>query len=138
MIAIAIKQMNNEPKYQEQPNKKTPGWKFTFVGGTSQKRGEDRSQAKFVTESISNNLTNKPAFPLSTTQVGDLVIIQQIQSEENMIHCLNNMGLTLGAEVLVTSKTTSGSIIVSLQGKQIGLGAEMANQVMATFATEKF
>ncbi len=46
------------------------------------------------------------------------------------------MSFTVGSEVQVTSKTTSGSIVVCIQDKQIGLGAEMANQVMVTLVID--
>ena len=106
-------------------SEKSRAWNFTYIGGTVSKQARDRSQANFASETI---------FPLSSTQVGDRVIIQQIPSE-NMGLRLRNMGLALGSEVQVLSKTTRGSVILCLQDQQIGLGAGMANQVMVTFAS---
>jgi ferrous iron transport protein A len=76
----------------------------------------------------------KQVFPLSNTQVGDRVVIAQILSGKGMIYRLSQMGLTLGSEVRVISKTMSGSVIVCIQDEQIGLGAGMANKVMVTLA----
>ncbi len=109
-------------------SEKSQAWNFTYFGGTVSKQGSKRSQANFVSERV---------FPLSTTQVGDRVVIQQIQSGDNMLNSLRKIGLTLGSEVQVISKTKSGSIIMCIKDKQIGLGTGMANQVMVTFAAER-
>ena len=109
-------------------SEKSQAWNFTYFGGTVSKQGSKKSQAHFVSEKI---------FPLSTTQVGDRVVIQDIQSENDMLHYLSKMSFIVGSEVQVTSKTTSGSIVVSIQDKQIGLGAGMAEHVMVTFVAKR-
>ncbi|MGK7895589.1 MAG: ferrous iron transport protein A, partial [Xenococcus sp. (in: cyanobacteria)] len=84
-----------------------------------------------------NQLMDEQLFPLSTTQIGDRVVIAQILSGQNMEHHLSQMGLTRGSEVQVISKTRSGSVILCIQDEQIGLGAGMAERVMVTLVAEQ-
>ena len=128
--------MDNEPNHREQRHRRHQGWKFTFFGGTPEKRSKEGYRGKFAPELAQSSLRMEQVFPLSTTQVGVRVVIQQIQSGKSMIYRLSKMGFTVGSEVRVISKTKSGSVIVRIQDEQIGLGAGMANQVMVTFAAE--
>ena len=129
--------MDSEPNRRTKQTRRRQRWGFTFIGGTPEKPGEQRNKVKSFPESIQNKLMRKQVFPLSTTQVGDRVVITQILSGQNMAHRLSQMGLTKGSEVQVISKTTSGSVIICIQDEQIGLGAGMANQVMVTMAAEE-
>lgn len=106
-------------------SKKSQAWNFTYFGGAVSKQFREGVRANFVSEKV---------FPLSSTQVGDRVVIQQIPSGDMGLR-LGNMGLVLNSEVEVISKTTRGSVIVCIRDQQIGLGAGMANQVMVTLAT---
>ena len=108
-------------------NEKSPAWNFTYIGGTVSQQFRERSKVNFVSEKV---------FPLSSTQVGDRVVIQQIPSGDMGLR-LRNMGVALGSEVEVLSKTIRGSVILCIRDQQIGLGAGMANQVMVTFAAER-
>ena len=129
--------MDDEFNQRKQRHRRRKGWEFTFVGETAEKRNERGNRAKYTPELTQNQLKIDRVFPLSTTQVGDRVVIQQIQSGKNMVHSLSKMGLTLGSEARVISKTKSGSVIVCTQDEQIGLDAGMANQVMVAFASGK-
>ena len=129
--------MDNELNKGKQRHRRRKGWAFTFVGETAEKRNEGGNRTKYAPELTQNELKIDRAFPLSATQVGDRVIINQILSGKNTIHSLSNMGLTLGSEVQVISKTKSGSVIVCTQDEQIGLDAGMANQVMVAFIAGK-
>ena len=125
--------MDSEPNHRKKKLKNYQKWGFTFIGGTPEKLvGEERNQVKSPPESPQNKLMRKQLFPLSSTQIGDRVVLAQILSGQNMEHQLRQMGLTLGSEVQVISKTTSGSVIICIQDEQVGLGAGMANQVMVT------
>ncbi|MDJ0673835.1 MAG: FeoA family protein [Calothrix sp. MO_167.B42] len=120
--------MEYEPKNRKQRHRRGKAWEFTFVGETPtkpNKRGNNQGE-----------LGMQQVFPLSTTKVGDRLVITQIQSGRSMVYRLNNMGLTVGCEVQVISKTTSGSVIIRIQDKEIGLGTAMADRVMVAFATE--
>ena len=125
--------MDDNPNNRQKRHLRHRGWQFTFCGGTSEihkNKGErTQSAAKLAQDEL--------LFPLSSTQVGDRLVISQILSGKNMMRQLREQGLTLGSEVRVISKTTRGSIVVSLGDRQVGLGAGMANKVMVK-AIEKY
>ncbi len=120
----------NHRKQRHRRHRRHQGWEFTFLGETG-------NRAKLVPELVQNQLRIDQLFPLSNTEVGDRVVITQILSGKSMIHRLNKMGLDLGSEIRVISKTKSGSVIVCIQDEQIGLGAGMADRVMVTLAVER-
>ncbi len=128
------KHVPNNPKQRHQSNRE---WKFTFCGGISEKPSRRRNRVKFNSELARSELRSAPVFPLSNTEVGDLVTIAQIMNCKSMIYGLDRMGLIKGSEVRVISKTQSGSVIICFQDEQIGLGAGMANKVMVTCTSEK-
>ena len=47
-----------------------------------------------------------------------------------MVRRLTDVGIVQGGEIMVISRTESGSVIVGLQGCRIGLGAGMAHRVI--------
>ena len=129
--------MDDESNNRQKRYRRHQGWGFTFFGETPAKQDELGNQTKFAPKLVDYLLTMKQVFPLSNTQIGDRVVIQQIQSGRGMAHRLSKMGFTKGSEARVISKTNSGSVIVCIQDEQIGLGAGMANKVMVTFAAEE-
>ena len=88
--------MDDEPNHREQRHRSHQGWKFTFFGGTPEKLDEEGYRGKFAPELAQSSLRMKQVFPLSTTQVGDRVVITQILSGKGMIYRLSQMGLTNG------------------------------------------
>lgn len=77
--------------------------------------------------------TNADLFPLSCLKVGDRVSVVAFRTLE-CIESLVKIGLTPGVEMTVLSNTDSGSVIVKLAGKCVGLGADTAYNVMVTRA----
>jgi Fe2+ transport system protein FeoA len=67
-------------------------------------------------------------FSLSQCRVGDCVCIVELQVSES-IHLLRDAGFIPGATVLVQSCTDTGSVIVVLQNKSLGFGADMAGNI---------
>ncbi len=128
--------MDSEPNHRTKRTRRRQKWGFTFIGGTPEKLGEDGNRDKLARPVAENQLMSEQLFPLSSTQIGDRVVLAQILSGQNMAHHLRKMGLTLGSEVQVISKTRSGSVIICIQDEQIGLGSGMANQVMVTLVAE--
>ncbi len=124
--------MDNEPNHRRKQTRRHQAWAFTFIGGTLEKPEDEVNRDKLARPVAQNQLMDEQLFPLSTTQIGDRVVIAQILSGRNMKHQLKQMGLTLGSEVQVISKTTSGSVIICIQDEQVGLGAGMADRVMVT------
>ncbi|AFZ30503.1 FeoA family protein [Gloeocapsa sp. PCC 7428] len=98
------------------------GWGFTFFGGT------DTYQEQ---SSIAPH-TNQTSFPLTMANVGDRVWIVKLNGEDGFARRLMDMGLTLGCELQIVSRTASGSVVVGIQDNRIGLGAGMAHQVVVT------
>ncbi|MDJ0681155.1 MAG: FeoA family protein [Xenococcaceae cyanobacterium MO_167.B52] len=127
--------MDDDHRNRKQRHRKGQSLQFTFVGGTPERLSKEQNQPKFVPDLTQHQLKEEPVFPLSHTQIGDLVVITQILSGKSLIYRLSQMGLIIGSEIQVISKTKSGSVIVGIQDQQVGLGAGMANQVMVTLAT---
>jgi ferrous iron transport protein A len=75
------------------------------------------------------------AFPLATSQVGDLVCITALNcgAANNR---LMGMGLIPGAVLQVISCTATGSVVVALQDQRLGLGADMAQHIQVISAEE--
>ncbi len=121
-----------DSQYRKKRHRRRKGWEFTFFGETFANPDKWGKGAEFTP--VLANDPMKQVFPLSSTQVGDRVVIQQIYSVKNLVRRLNKMGFNLGSQVEIISKTKSGSVIVCIEDEQIGLGAGMANQVMVTFA----
>lgn len=120
--------MDYEPTNHQQRHGSGKAWEFTFVGETPTKLNTwGNNQGELGIQQV---------FPLSTTKVGDRLVVTGIQSERSMVYRLNNMGLTVGCEVQVISKTTSGSVIICIQNKEIGLGVAMADRVIVAFAIQ--
>lgn len=124
--------MDDNPNNRQKRHRRHQGWQFTFCGGTSETQEDKGEQTQLAAKLTQDELL----FPLSSTQVGDRLVIDQILSGKGMMRQLSKHGLTLGVEVRVISKTASGSIIVSIGDRQVGLGAGMANKVMV-MAIEK-
>ncbi|MBE9189696.1 ferrous iron transport protein A [Gloeocapsopsis crepidinum LEGE 06123] len=97
------------------------GWEFTFFGGTP-KSYEEQSNAH----------TAQTSFPLAMANVGDRVWIVKLNGEDGLARRLIDMGLTLGCELQIVSRTSSGSVVVGIQDTRIGLGAGMAHKVLVT------
>ncbi|MGF1541706.1 MAG: ferrous iron transport protein A [Pleurocapsa sp.] len=122
--------MDDDLHNPQNRHRRHQGWKFTFFGETPENQESKGNQIQLAAKLTQNELF----FPLSSTQVGDCVVVSQILSGKSMVRQLSKQGLTLGAEVQVISKIASGSIIVSIRDRQIGLGAGMANKVMVMAA----
>lgn len=72
--------------------------------------------------------TRNDLISLSETEVGDIVCIGEIQPID-CIDYLLNMGFTVGTELHVVSKSRSGSVVVNLNDKCLGLGTDMARSI---------
>ena len=92
---------------------------LVFVGEST-----DRDLAPVASQSFSE----KNAF-LNTVPVGNRVIVEQIYTSKKVCHQLRNLGLKLGTSVYVVSQTARGSAIVNIDGRHIGLGAEITHRI---------
>ena len=103
---------NQDNKFNSPETRKWSGFKF-FCGAQSQK----------LNFNSDDNLIS-----LSQTEVGDVVCIVEIEPID-CIDYLLNMGFTVGTELQIVSITTTGSVVVNLNDKCLGLGADMARSI---------
>ena len=94
-------------------------WQFTFVGGIDAEREDPFSPVQIEESTL-----------LAKTKAGDRVWIVGFQGYD--ISHLLDLGLVSGAELQVISCLSSGSVIVDLQGRHLGLGANTACQILVT------
>lgn len=73
---------------------------------------------------------------LSQAQVGCLVTICQINAPQNIVSQLNNLQFEYHQKIEVVSKTKKESVVIDLQGKLIGLGAEIAQQIVVSVVNQ--
>ena len=105
---------------------------ITFIGGNADLEDASISQQDPTHFSPSNG----SHFPLAMASVSDRVRVVRFRGSHQMARQLTDVGLVLGGEVIVISRTESGSVIVALAGCRIGLGAGIAHRVLVTAATE--
>ncbi|MEM8829296.1 MAG: FeoA family protein [Cyanobacteria bacterium P01_G01_bin.19] len=98
---------------------------FVFIGDCTNESIADLT--KQLNLSPNNRL-------VSQAEVEDCLTIQQIQTNKNIAHQLEGLSIKPGTRVELGSKSRNGSVIVSLGNKLIGIGAEIASQIVATSA----
>lgn len=98
--------------------RKTQFRQLVFVGESS-----DRDRHPVRSRITRNNAS------LDTVPVGNRVIVEQIYTSKKVYHQLRDLGLRLGTSVRVVSQTARGSAIVNLDGRYIGLGAEITQRI---------
>ena len=99
---------------------------FIFIGKTSTKLSE--ATAERVHLSPNSNF-------LSAASRGNSLLITQIHTAKNITRQLQNLQLKPGTIVKLISKTKSGSVVVSLDRKLIGIGAEIAPKIIVTLVS---
>ncbi|MGF1491005.1 MAG: ferrous iron transport protein A [Microcoleaceae cyanobacterium] len=100
-------------------------WKVTFIGGNA-----ELDDCPAFSEEIISQISSKNCLLLSTAAVGDRVRIIEIVGNARIAYHLQYVGIVRGLEITVVSCTSSGSVIVTFQGHQIGLGAQIAKRVI--------
>ena len=105
-----------------------PAGAVTFLGGTADLEGEAIAPPPVSSSPMPADVQ----LPLAMTSVGDRVWVVQITGGRRMARRLMDVGIVLGGEITVVSRTASGSVIVALSGCSIGLGAGMAHRVAVT------
>ena len=69
---------------------------------------------------------------LSQAKLGGILLVSQIHAPNKIIRQLNSLQFQPTAKIKLVSKTAHDSVIVELQGKLIGLGAEITRQIVVT------
>jgi Fe2+ transport system protein FeoA len=96
---------------------------FTFIGG-----GLEREALPIVEKSI--NSVEESTFLLIQAKVGDLLHIVGYKGNAVTGRHLSRLGIYPGAVVQVISRSVSGSVIIIVADRQLGLGRQMAQQIM--------
>ncbi|MBW4693411.1 MAG: ferrous iron transport protein A [Lyngbya sp. HA4199-MV5] len=102
-----------------------PGWQgFTFVSQKHQRPQDSTDPLPFLQNDGDRSQVKRL---LSQTQVGDrvrIITLHQLASD------LAAMGLTCGMTIQIVSRTASGSVIVSLSGRNLGIGSAIAQAIV--------
>lgn len=96
---------------------------FIFFGGRL-----EREAFPMVEENT--NPFEQSVFPLAQAKMGNRLCIVGFRGDAYTLQHLNHLGFHPGAAVLVVNRSLSGSVIVRVAGKRLGLGRQMAQQVM--------
>ena len=68
---------------------------------------------------------------LTQAEVATSLLISQIYTSKDITHQLKDLHIEIGATVKLVNKTSNGSVVVSLNNKLIGIGAEIAHKIVA-------
>jgi len=94
-------------------------WNFIFISGE-----EDAITKEMISD--------RSSVPLSTRNIGDRLAIAQISCKEDLKQRLAELGFAIGSNIEVISRTARGSVIVQTETEKVGLGAVLANNILAT------
>lgn len=139
----------SQPSPKNHPEKT---WGFTFYGETPhglkdslknlncENSSDSFSLDRFQKESNQDIEKGLAFFPLAMlhpqryaiAHPGDRLLIVQINGSPEIQRNLMDMGLCLGKEIQLVSQMDSGSTIVALGDRSLGLGATQAQQIMVT------
>lgn len=98
---------------------------FTFIGNTAVETSQtDTDQLNLYPNS--NYLIN--------TNPGKSLLVKQIHGAKNIIRQLKNLNFKPGQKVELINKTPNGSVVVSIDNKLIGMGTEIAKNIIVTLA----
>jgi len=67
--------------------------------------------------------------------IGKKVLLNNMQYGLNLKKKLQDMGLTVGVEFSVISKTNSGPIIIEIRGSRVALGRGIAEKIDVEIAS---
>ena len=97
--------------------------KFVFVGSNS---------VNPLSNAIQQLHLNPNSSFLAQAQIGSSIAIEQIYASQDITHQLNNLGLKSGKVAKVISKTGNGSVVIALKDSSIGIGTDIARQIVVT------
>lgn len=106
--------------------KTSKGFKeFTFIGNT--------------TIETPNNCTYQLSlYPNSNYLIdadpGKSLLVMEIGGKKSIVRQLNSLNFKLGQQLELVNKTLNGSVIVNLDDRLIGMGAEIAQNIIVTLA----
>jgi ferrous iron transport protein A len=102
---------------------------FSYFGETSSQSVEGETTGAFST------MDGASYIPLSLAQVGDRLRVCSVIPGTSFSHYLTQMGLGCGSKLEVISHHPSGSTIVAIGDRQIGLGSALSSKLFCTPCT---
>ncbi|MGF1536846.1 MAG: ferrous iron transport protein A [Elainellaceae cyanobacterium] len=106
-------------------------WGFTYIGGSLEREALPTYQEGHALQA---NSPESSAFPLSKAPIDDRLYVSALQGDRATVHYLQQLGFSCGSEVQVISRRGSGSVILTVGGTRLGLGAAMARRIMVSGA----
>lgn len=113
--------MTHAIDFKQQQSKLKRFKKFVFVGSNSVDSSSNIAQQLHL---------NPNSSFLDKTQIGSSIAIEEIRASKNVIRQLSDLGLKSGKIVEVISKTGKGSVILGFKDSSIGIGTEIAQQIV--------
>ena len=116
--------MQSDDDSNQSPDKSlSQQWKgFKFFCGDSGKELNQNS-------TVPNFVESDKVIRLSQVRAGETVLIIEIVSI-SCVEDLREMGFVPGVSIQIVSRTTTGYVIVLLQNQRIGLGKDMAKNIL--------
>jgi len=72
---------------------------------------------------------------LNEVEIGNFVNVEQIYTPQNITSQLRNLKVQPNRKVQLVSRSETGSVVVNLNNKLIGIGAEIAQRIVVTFVS---
>ncbi len=98
---------------------KSKNWRFTYVGGGDRKPSDSTPQ-KTLEYLVLNDVS-----------IGESIKIICYTNRASSLH-LRKLGLNPGVSIQLLSRSASGSVIISLNNRPIGIGADLAAQLIVS------
>lgn len=96
---------------------------FIFIGNTSN---------QFITKVTEQLHLASGSNLVSQGSVEDNLLIIQMHTAKEITRQLKKFNIKPGEVVKLVNKTQNGSVVISLDNKLIGMGAEIASRIVAT------
>ena len=100
---------------------------FVFVGD---------SGMKLVSKSTRQLKITSNSGLLAQAAIGDCITVEKIYAPQSIICQLKSLEFEPEKRVQLVSKTSNGSVIVSLNNTLIGIGTEIAQRIVVTLVGE--
>jgi Fe2+ transport system protein FeoA len=101
---------------------------FSLEGFTFFSSGLERE----ALPSLEDNRREESIFSLTHANAGDRFCIVGFRGNTDVIEHLHYLGLHPGTVLQVVSRSISGSVIISVSGRRLGLGRQMTQRVMVS------
>ncbi|NES76558.1 MULTISPECIES: FeoA family protein [Okeania] len=108
--------------------RKEKAWEFTFLGDSNYIELKEENNHHTLKETYQQVVETN--FPLTQAKRGDRLHIITINAIDEMDSRLKKMGLVVGVELEVISNNPSGSVIVAVGDRNIGLGLNPASDII--------